>query len=70
MESGEISIKAYVARKVAIGSRSLATKFQEVDVEVQTAEMESIGGMPLRVVHNKPVARLQWPLAVHRRTSI
>lgn len=44
MESGELSIRAYVARKANIGDRTLAMKFQEVEVEVQTAEMESVGG--------------------------
>ncbi len=44
MESGELTIAAYVARKVSLGDRLLARKFQRVEVEVKTAEVESIGG--------------------------
>ncbi len=44
MESGELTIAAYVARKVSLGDRVLARKFQQVDVEVKTAEVESVGG--------------------------
>ena len=44
MESGERTIAAYVARKVSLGDRVLARKFQQVDVEVKTAEVESVGG--------------------------
>ncbi|CAL8461835.1 g1366 [Coccomyxa elongata] len=43
MESGELTIAAYVARKVSLGDRLLARKFQRVEVEVKTAEVESIG---------------------------
>jgi hypothetical protein len=45
MESGELTIAAYVARKVSLGDRLLARKFQQVDVEVKTAEVESVGGV-------------------------
>lgn len=49
MESGEIAIAAYVARKVSLGDRLLARKFQQVEVEVKTAAVESIGGESLQV---------------------
>ncbi len=44
MESGDMGIRAYVARRVTVGDRLLARKFQDIEVEVLTAEMEAVGG--------------------------
>lgn len=44
METGTLGICAFVARKMVLADRVLARHFQEVDCEVRTAEVESVGG--------------------------
>ena len=46
MDTGSIKISAFVARKLTLGDRLLARKFQEVDCEVDTQEIETVGGAP------------------------
>lgn len=44
METGSLNISAYVARKLHLGERLLARKFQEVECEIDTQEIENVGG--------------------------
>ena len=44
MDTGSIKISAFVARKLTLGDRLLARKFQEVECEIDTQEIEIVGG--------------------------
>lgn len=46
MDTGSLNISAYVARKLNLGDRLLARKFQEVECEIETQEIETVGGRP------------------------
>ena len=55
METGSLAICAFVARKMVLADRVLARHFQEVDCEVRTAEVESVGGeRPSRALQPTP----------------
>jgi len=45
MDTGSLSIAAYVARKLNLGEQNLARKFQEVECEIDTQEIETVGGV-------------------------
>ena len=44
METGELAIAAFVARHMVLAERVLARHFQEVDCEVRTPQVETVGG--------------------------
>lgn len=44
MQSGELTIAAFVARTLALGERALAKEFQAVPCAVRTVEIEKLGG--------------------------
>ena len=50
MDTGSIKISAFVARKLTLGDRLLARKFQEVECEIDTQEIETVGGAPAAAV--------------------
>ena len=47
MDTGSLRIAAYVARKLNLGEQKLARKFQEVECEISTEEIETVGGVHL-----------------------
>ena len=47
MDTGSLSIAAYIARKLNLGEQKLARKFQEVECEIGTEEIETVGGANL-----------------------
>ena len=50
MYTGSIKISAFVARKLTLGDRLLARKFQEVECEIDTQEIETVGGAPAAAI--------------------
>ena len=50
MDTGSIKISAFVARKLTLGDRLLARKFQEVECEIDTQEIETVGGAPAAAI--------------------
>ena len=44
MQSGDLTIAAFVARTLALGDRALAKEFQAVPCSVRTVEIEKLGG--------------------------
>lgn len=44
MQSGDLTIAAFVARTLALGDRALAKEFQAVQCSVRTVEVEKLGG--------------------------
>ena len=44
MDTGSLRIAAYIARKLNLGEQKLARKFQEVECEIDTEEIETVGG--------------------------
>lgn len=44
MQSGDLTIAAFVARTLALGERALAKEFQAVPCSVRTVEIEKLGG--------------------------
>ena len=47
MQSGDLTIAAFVARTLALGERALAKEFQAVPCSVRTVEIEKLGGAGL-----------------------
>ena len=47
MDTGSLRIAAYIARKLNLGEQKLARKFQEVECEIDTLEIETVGGVLL-----------------------
>lgn len=47
MDTGSLSIAAFIARKLNLGEQKLARKFQEVECEIDTEEIETVGGVLL-----------------------
>ena len=45
MDTGSLSIAAFIARKLNLGEQKLARKFQEVKCEIDTEEIETVGGV-------------------------
>ena len=58
METGSLNISAYVARKLHLGERLLARKFQEVECEIDTQEIENVGGGLQPRVYNRTVHQM------------
>ena len=50
MQSGDLTIAAFVARTLALGDRALAKEFQAVPCSVRTVEIEKLGGAGLHIV--------------------
>lgn len=44
MDSGSLRIAAYIARKLNLREQKLARTFQEVECEIDTVEIETVGG--------------------------
>ncbi|CAK0783793.1 hypothetical protein CVIRNUC_006993 [Coccomyxa viridis] len=57
MDTGSIKISAFVARKLTLGDRLLARKFQEVDCEIDTQEIETVGVDTLKKDGAAPLPR-------------
>ena len=51
MDTGSLRIAAYIARKLNLGEQKLARKFQEVECEIDTEEIETVGGVHLTFSH-------------------
>lgn len=51
MQSGELTVAAFVARTLALGERPLAKEFQAVPCAVRTVEVEKLGGAALQLPH-------------------
>lgn len=59
METGSLNISAYVARKLHLGERLLARKFQEVECEIDTQEIENVGGGLQPRVHKRTIHKME-----------
>lgn len=46
LQNQSLAIKAYVSRALLLGEKQLATEFVQVDCEVKTKDLESLGGTP------------------------
>jgi hypothetical protein len=57
MQSGELTVAAFVARTLALGERALAKEFQAVPCAVRTVEVEKLGGAASRLPVDTPAAQ-------------
>ncbi len=59
METGSLNISAFVARKLHLGERLLARKFQEVECEIETQEIENVGGGLQACIYSRTIHRVE-----------